>query len=106
MPIINTNNQKPDWANEAKNNLLEITNSTFDRMVKSYRHGVDIFWRNPRATPQEIADALGTNAAEIFQLHYDLGELIYKYDMSAIADKMTQIGRATINEDGTVTITE
>lgn len=105
MPIINTNDQV-NAAEAAKSNLLEITNKTFDRMVKAYNHGVAIFWQNPRATPQEIADALGDQAGEMFNLHYDLGELIFKYDMTAISDSMVKVGNFTMNEDGTVTINE
>ena len=65
------------------------------------------FWNNPRATPQEIADALGTNASRNFFFTLPrLGELIASVDSSLLQQSANFIGNFTQNEDGTVTITE
>ena len=106
MGVLDTNLTTENHAQEAANSLVKITKNTFGKILHSYSQGVQTFWNNPRATPQEIADALGTDASEIFSLHYKLGELIASADPSLLEQTANFIGNFTQNEDGTVTITE
>ena len=55
-------------------------------------------------TPDEIAAALGTNAQEVFALHYKLGQLIGSVKPEAIAEGFSLVGEFTYNEDGSVTV--
>ena len=104
MSVLNDNPITENHANEAANSLVRITRNTFSKILNAYSNGVQTFWNNPRATPQEIADSLGTDASEIFSLHYKLGQLIASVDPSLLEQTANLIGNFTQNEDGTVTI--
>jgi hypothetical protein len=86
------------------NNLKGSTKMTFQMMVNAFNAGAINFWNNPKSTPAEIANALGTDAREVFQLHYALGQLIASVKPEAISQGLSLIGQFTMNEDGTVTI--
>lgn len=93
-------------AQRAANRLINITRQTYQQMVNAFNQGAIIFWKNPTgASPQEVASYLGTNAAEIFQLHYQLGQLLQNVKPESIAEGASLIGQFTINQDGTVTVT-
>lgn len=95
--------QKP--ASEIiSNNIKVAARQTFQSMVNAFNNGSKTFWGNPRATPSEIAEALGTDAKEVFLLHYALGQLINDIKPEAISQGWSLIGQFTMNEDGTVTI--
>jgi hypothetical protein len=42
-------------------------NYSFLAEVKAYKNEFDAFWRNPKATPHELATAWGTDALLLFQ---------------------------------------
>ena len=64
-----------------------------------------MFQQNPQGlTPDEIAAALGTNAQEVFALHYKLGQLIGSVKPEAIAEGASIVGEFNYNEDGSVTV--
>jgi hypothetical protein len=94
----------PTPAQAAAKNLKGTTKNTFQLMVNSFNNGAKNFWNNPRATPSEIAAELGTDAKEVFELHYALGQLIGSVKPEAISEGLGLIGQFTMNEDGTVTI--
>lgn len=105
MSILDNNVSNPvPPANIAADRLKGITVSTFQQMVMAFNMGSQLFWRNNEASPQQIADALGNNAAEVFELHYKLGQLISSVKPEAIAEGAGLVGNFTMNEDGTVTI--
>jgi hypothetical protein len=92
-------------SNQVANRIKNQTRQTFQNMVNSFNEGSKTFWQNPRGlTPTQIAQALGTDAKEIFQLHYTLGQLIANVKPEAIAEGLSLIGQFTMNEDGTVTV--
>jgi len=89
----------------AANRLINMTRQTYQQMVQSFNQGAMIFWANGGgASPQEIAEELGNNAKEVFELHYKLGELIATVKPEAIQEGSSLVGNFTMNEDGTVTI--
>lgn len=104
MSILDDNIQPPTPAETTAKNLKVSTKQTFQMMVNAFNAGSINFWNNHRATPSEIASALGTDAKEVFQLHYALGQLIGSVKPEAIAQGLSLIGQFTMNEDGTVTI--
>lgn len=106
MGIFDNSLTTEEEAEIIAGSLVKITKNTFDKIKVSYTQGVQMFWNNPKATPQEIADALGQDASEVFSLHYKLGELIASVDLSLLEDTAHLIGSFVQNEDGTVTIVE
>lgn len=105
MSILD-NNQTPQLTNaqRAANSLIDQTRRTFNIMVNSFNNGSNNFWNNPIAPPSSIAEALGPNAREVFELHYALGQLIGSVKPESIQVGLSVIGQFTMNEDGTVTI--
>lgn len=105
-------NNSPARINEISpdvvaNRILNQTKLTFDQMVHAFNNGSRIFWKNPKGfTPAEIASSLGTNAKEVFELHYALGQFVASIKPEAIQEGLSLVGQFTINDDGTVTIQE
>jgi hypothetical protein len=78
--------------------------AAFKDMSDAFNKGSKLFWSNSRATPTEIAAALGSDAKEIFELHGKLGALIASIKPEAITEGSSVVGSFTTNEDGSVTI--
>jgi hypothetical protein len=85
-------------------NLISQAKRTFDGMKREYEEGLRRFWKNPNATPQQIATALGADAAELFMAHWVLATAITQADATATLTDVATLGTFTINQDGTVTI--
>ena len=104
MSILD-NNQTPLTRPQVIANHLKITTkNTFQMMVNAFNNGAISFWLDSTCSPSEIADALGTDAKEVFQLHYALGQLIASVKPENISQGLSVIGQFTINEDGTVSV--
>lgn len=101
---INTNIE-PAPEVQASRRIIADTQRLFLMMVRNFNEGAKNFWQNSEATPEQIADALGANAAEVFYLHARLGELIALVKPEAIAEGLSVVGEFIMNEDGTVTVT-
>lgn len=94
-------------AKMAANRLIQMTRQTYNQMVQSFNQGAKTFWQNGMgASPAEIAAELGSDAKEVFELHYKLGQLIASVKPESIAEGASLIGNFTMNEDGTVTVVE
>jgi hypothetical protein len=107
MSILDNNPQTPvDKAVRVANTIKGTTRQTFQMMTNAFNMGSKNFWNNPHATPIQIATALGTDAREVFELHYALGQLIGAVKPEAIETGLSVIGQFTMNEDGTVTVIE
>jgi hypothetical protein len=92
-------------ARMAANRLINQAKMTYQQMVQAFNQGSKIFWDNGMgASPADIAAELGTDAREVFELHYKLGQLIASVKPEAIAEGVGLVGNFTMNEDGTVTI--
>lgn len=105
MSILDNNPQTPiDKAVRVANTIKGTTRQTFQMMTNAFNMGSKNFWNNPHATPIQIAEALGTDAKEVFELHYALGLLINSIKPESIQEGWGVIGQFTMNEDGTVTI--
>lgn len=107
MSILN-DNQVIELTNAqiAAKNLIDQTRHTFNVMVNAFNIGSRHFWNNPNSSASEIAEALGPNAREVFELHYALGQLIGSVKPESIQIGLSVVGQFTMNEDGTVTIIE
>lgn len=106
MSILDDNNINENIQPvQVANRIINQTKQTFNNMANAFNEGAKIFWQNPRGvSPESIASALGTNAKEVFELHYKLGQLIATIKPEAISSGISIIGSFTMNEDGTVTI--
>lgn len=93
-------------AERVANQIVSQTRMTFQQLVQVYNEGARSFWNNPRATPQEVAAALGANAAEVFMLHGKIGTLLAEVKPESVAPGQALVGKFTVNADGTVTVTE
>jgi hypothetical protein len=107
MSILDYSPPNPvDNASMIANTIKFTTRQTFQMMTNAFNRGSDSFWNNHQATPAQIAEALGTDAREVFELHYALGLLINSIKPESIQEGWNVIGQFTMNEDGTVTILE
>lgn len=106
MSILNNPPPQLTEAQVVANTIKSAAVQTFEMMVNSFNSGSIMFWNNPSASPSQIAQELGTDAREVFQLHYMLGQLINNIKPEAIAGGWSLVGQFTMNEDGTVTIIE
>jgi hypothetical protein len=100
MPILNVNN-----AEIVAVRMKQSARRTFTSFVREYEQGCQRFWQNSNATPQEISDALGTECAEVFQLHGALKASILAVAPDTELTDVNDLGAFTVNPDGTVTIT-
>jgi len=101
---VNNNNFVIPPAIRIAEEIKHHTKQTFNNVVNSYVQGTKMFWQNSSASPSEIAEALGTDAKEIFELHYKLNEFINTIKSETTTSANSIIGNFTMNEDGTVTV--
>lgn len=107
MSILEENTPEENQLSIAKiaaEDIVKQTRKTFNQMVKMFNSGSETFWANPKGLkPSEIATELGSDAQEVFQLHFLLGQLIQMVKPESIEKGLNLIGTFTMNEDGTVT---
>ena len=97
--------RRPPADKMAAERLIRMTKNTFEQMVMSFNEGSQLFWNNRMgATPEDIAEELGANAAEVFSLHGKLGALLAGVKPEKITEGLSVVGNFTMNEDGTVTV--
>ena len=92
-------------AKTKADSLKAMTVGVYEEIVNSFNEGSVKFWGSQDATPQEIADQLGTNASGIFYLHARLGELAALVDHNAIQRGLNAVGTYDNNPDGSITVT-
>lgn len=74
-------------------------------LVRTFNDGAKNFWANPNFTPEQIAECLGTDGRELFQLHAKIGALLAEVDPTAIAEGAAVVGEFVYSDDGHVIIT-
>lgn len=106
MGILNRQEQREEVtpAVRAARQMVRQAKATYDGLVAAFNDGAKSFWSNPRATPQEIAAALGTDAKEVFELHAKVGAFIASINPEAIAPGQAVVGQFSYNADGSVTV--
>lgn len=106
MSILNRNEQPAEVppAVRTARQMVRQAKGTYDALVAAFNDGAKQFWSNPRATPQEIAAALGTDAKEVFELHAKVGAFVASINPEAIADGQAVVGQFSYNADGSVTV--
>ena len=107
MSILNNQPAQPvPPAEGVARQIKQQAKTTYQQLLQVFNNGARQFWQNPRATPAEIAAALGTDAVEVFQLHGKIGALLASINPAAIAVGASVVGEFTYNADGTVTVAE
>jgi len=91
-------------ANIVAERIKRQTRVTFQNMVNAFNDGAKTFWQNGAASPSGIAEALGSDAKEVFELHGQLGALLASIKPQSIASGSSVVGNFTMNDDGTVSI--
>ena len=76
----------------------------YKKILQAVNDGFSIIWGNKNFTAQEIFDAFGTEAKDLFILSSDLQTLLAKANPSF--EPMIPPHPYTINQDGTVTVNE
>lgn len=105
MPIeFDFNPMQSNNPDQIANRLKDQAKNVYNTMVSVFIRSSKMFWDNPNASPEEIAQALGTDAKQLFELHYKLGQFIAEVNPSDISEVSSVIGNFTINENGTVNI--
>lgn len=84
--------------------IKQSARMTFQGLIEVFNKGSKQFWKNPQASPSQIAAALGTDAVEVFELHAKLGSMLAQIRPDAIQEGLSVVGQFTCNQDGTVTI--
>ena len=101
-PIIQTETAE----DHAKKRIFMLTSEIFQQMKITHNEVYRTVWKHPSLTPQQVLDALGTNAASLFVLGADQISLILKYDPSFPEESWKPPFKVIFNEDGTVTVTD
>ena len=105
MSILDDTPQPPSPAEQAATQLKTHLRQTYRYIVASFTEGSQLFWANPQgAEPADIAASLGTDAREIFNLHWQLGQFISSVRPEAVQPGLSLVGNFVINEDGSVTV--
>jgi hypothetical protein len=76
QPTIPTIPTKDQLLIVKARNIKSIAAKTYEQLVKIQQEGIDMFWNDPRLTPQEIATAMGEDAVKAFQFHGFLTDCI------------------------------
>ena len=106
MNIFNTTKELTQ-AQKLKEFISSIKQSNkvaLDMLKKSHEINFNNIWNNPSFTPQEIFDEFGTDAVQLFQVSSATQEFIKMCDPDY--EILVPPVEFTINEDGTVTVTE
>jgi hypothetical protein len=85
------------------NTLAQQARNCFYHLDFVFNEGTTNFWANPKATPQEIAAALGPKAADFLAFYNKLGAFLDAAKPGTPARGSTA-DKYTANDDGTVTI--
>jgi hypothetical protein len=111
MSILTQTPQPPTDAEKLQRvvkTIKTISSRTYDDLVRVQKQGIDSVWKDRDFTPQEIIDALGTNAIKVFNMHGKLTD--YLVDISAIDNipytPALPTNTFTINADGSITVTD
>jgi hypothetical protein len=76
QPITPTAPTKEQLLAGKIRNIKTITAKAYEELVKIQQEGIEVFWKDRRLTPQEIATAMGEDAVKVFQFHGFLTDCI------------------------------
>jgi hypothetical protein len=74
------------------------------RLVREYEQALKSFWQHEQLTPQQMSDALGTDAGDFFSVYGGLKTYIENTFPNVTLTQPSSYGTWTVNGDGSVTI--
>lgn len=91
---------------------IKLNSAQFaDQMFNTWKNSFDAIWKTDQFTPAQKIEALGTDAAELYQLSAQMVEFMITIFTGRRNDLVVQIQAAIaslpafeINQDGTVTL--
>ena len=96
-------------AERKANRVLRSAKQSTDSLIQGVVSSLSLIWEDEN--PQDVLDALGTDAKELFELNTNTvaflaGELAGKRDneLAVIMGLVAKVQAHTVNGDGTVTI--
>lgn len=102
--LTSPNESEVDPAQEAARQIRAHVQATWRRMQWSQSECFRLLWHHPTLTPQEVCDALGPEAGELFALGASLSDLILQYDPAFAPEHWQPPVTPIFHPDGTVTI--
>ena len=102
ITIANENETQQDIVASVKNRIVGMSTSMFRRMKQEHARIFNLLWNNSKATPQEILNEYGVDAAELFSFSLQIQTMATSIDPSYVA--LVPPYKFTINGDGNVTV--
>jgi hypothetical protein len=106
MNILNENYNPSDFLTPELQ-ILQIkteAKSIYQKFYDGVKNSTELFWNNSYFTPEQMAQAAGNSAAELFQLHSIALTALEQAMPGSTAGLIALIKPHVINEDGSVTI--
>ncbi len=98
--------KQPDALQRGVASTLTQANNLYQILANYLQTTGSFVWSNPgKKTPQEVVDAFGTNAADLFRLSGLLVDFLSAATNTKIPKPMPAGWTATPNADGTVILT-
>lgn len=92
-------------AYEAAVQINTMGKELLNTMQREYSRMFGLFWRNPNASPQAMADAFGAQTADLFARSSGLATFLLSQQADILAEQdYTPPVPVTLNQDGTATI--
>lgn len=99
-PVVLTRDQK---LAQVVSNIKQAGAFNFNRISQALQNQFNNVWNNDDFTPQEIFDAFGTDAIQLFQVAGATIALLQIMNSSFVPPTPPAY---TANEDGTITVTQ
>lgn len=87
---------------QLKGQVVSSTNQLFRTLQSSYDKNFSAVWANPSLTPQQVFDAFGTDAAQLFVIAGATATMLNTIVPNTVVAAPPY--NYTINSDGTVTV--
>ena len=104
ITIANENETQQDVVAEAKKRIVGMSTAMFWRLKQEHARIFNQLWNNPKASPQEILDEYGTDAASLFSFSSQIQTMAASIDSSYVP--VVPPYEYTIKPDGTITVGE
>jgi hypothetical protein len=107
QPITPTPPTKEQLLAGKARNIKTITARAYEQLIKIQQEGIEVFWKDRRLTPQEIATAMGEDAVKVFQFHGFLTDCIKSIAVAdGIEPELSTPTNAFEVVDGTLVISD
>jgi hypothetical protein len=94
-----------DPAAAAAGQIIQSANFLWNLLTQRYVAAYNVLWNNPRATPQQVVAALGTQAVLIFTRSAELAAFLAGAGVTGIPLTVPAGWSYTANPDGSITLT-